>query len=70
MDKNYSIDYQHFFDLSLIYEDEKKRAKQLKSLNTIIVRYICKFTKIFHLYYYYYIIIVVVVVIKTVLLLY
>jgi len=37
------IDNQHFFDLSLIYEDEKTRNTQLRSLNTIIIRYICKF---------------------------
>jgi len=43
----YSNDYQHFFDLSQIYDDEKTREKQLKSLNTIIVRYIFELNSIY-----------------------
>ncbi|ORX53912.1 hypothetical protein BCR36DRAFT_284289 [Piromyces finnis] len=43
----YSNDNQHFFDLSLIYDDEKKRNEQLKSLNTIIIRYIFDLNQIY-----------------------
>ncbi|ORX81071.1 hypothetical protein BCR32DRAFT_204048 [Anaeromyces robustus] len=43
----YNNDNQYFFDLSLIYEDETMRNEQLKSLNTIIIRYIFELNSIY-----------------------
>ncbi|KAG4101263.1 hypothetical protein H8356DRAFT_933312 [Neocallimastix lanati (nom. inval.)] len=47
------IDNQHFFDLSLIYEDEKTRNTQLRSLNTIIIRYISELNSLYEKYHNY-----------------